>query len=185
VESAPSGKEAIARIERETFDLVLTDLAMKEVDGLGVLSAVRRVAPETIAIMLTGYASLDSAIDAIRIGAYDYLTKPTNIDEMIQTIERGLEKRRLRMELRRRVDELATLNRLANVGVDAVLRSTSDLPRALERIAEIMTELLAPGGAVLFLSGDKLEPVAVHARSESARRVITEAATYEVARSVV
>ncbi len=151
VELASSGRQAIEKVAHESYALVLTDLAMKECDGLEVLAAVRLHQPDAVAIMLTGYASLDSAIEAIRRGAYDYLTKPANLEEMCQTIERGLEKRRLTLELRRRVEELAALHRLANLGVDEVIRSTRDSGRALGRIAEIVAELLAPAGGVLFL----------------------------------
>jgi PAS domain S-box-containing protein len=185
VETASSGQEAIDRIAKEPFDLVLTDLSMKEVDGIEVVGAVREHQPDTVAIMLTGYASLDSAIEAIRRGAYDYLTKPTNIEEMIQTVERGLEKRRMGVELKRRVEELATLHRLVNVGVDSVLRSTRDLGEALGRIAGILADLLAPGGAVAFLRGERLEPVARHAGSEAAARLLDAPGTATLAREAI
>ena len=183
VETASGGREAIARIRKEPFDLVLTDLSMKECDGLEVLAAVREHSSDTVAIMLTGYATLDSAIEAIRRGAYDYLTKPTNIDEMVQAIERGLEKRRLTLELRRRVDELTTLNRLANVAVDAVLRSTGDMGKALERIAEIVTELFGPAASVLFLADDdgRLAPRARHASSPTMAAALGDGALLALA----
>jgi PAS domain S-box-containing protein len=185
VSTASGGQQAIELIRRDPFDLVLTDLSMKDCDGLEVLAAVREHQPETVAIMLTGYASLDSAIEAIRRGAYDYLTKPTNIEEMCQTIERGLEKRRLLLEVRRRVDELSTLNRLVNVGVDTVLRSTRDVDQALERISEIVVELLAPAGGVLFVRGENLEPRARCARTTDARRLLDEAATFAIAKEAL
>jgi PAS domain S-box-containing protein len=185
VETAADGREAIERIGREEFDLVLTDLSMTGEDGIAVLAAVRERQPDTIAIMLTGYASLDSAIEAIRRGAYDYLTKPSNLDEMLQTIERGLEKRRLSLEVRRRVAELELLHRVLNVSVDAVLRGTEDLPRALGEVAGFILEAIAPQGAACFLRGESLEPIAEATKSEAAAALLARPETLATAREAL
>ncbi len=97
VEMVLSGEEAIARLQELQFDLVLTDLHMEGGDGISVLAELRRSAPLTIAIVLTGFASLESAIAAMRQGAYDYLIKPCIIDDLKHTIQRGLDHRRLMM----------------------------------------------------------------------------------------
>src|SRR5262245_46163725 len=90
-----SGTEAVQTIARAEYDLVLTDLHMEGVDGMSVLKEVQRRSPLTITIVITGYASLESAISAMRNGAYDYLIKPSVIEDMKLTIRRGLEHRRL------------------------------------------------------------------------------------------
>jgi DNA-binding NtrC family response regulator len=95
VETASSGNEAVALLERSEYDLVLTDLHMEGGDGLSVLTEVRRRAPLTISIVLTGFASVESAIAALRQGAYDYLIKPCIIDDLKMTVRRGVEHRRL------------------------------------------------------------------------------------------
>jgi PAS domain S-box-containing protein len=169
-----SGRAAIERLGREAFDLVLTDLSLRDTDGLEVLAAVREKQADAVAIMLTGYASLDSAIEAIRRGAYDYLTKPTNVEEMVHTIERGLEKRRLALALRRRVEQLTTLHRLAGYGLDEVLRSALGIDEALAGIARIVVELFAPGAAIaIFLEeGGRLVPRAREAEAGAGREIL-------------
>jgi signal transduction histidine kinase len=126
-----SGDDAVQRIQHEQFDLVLTDLHMEGTDGLSVLSELRRKHPLTIAIVLTGFASLESAVASIRQGAYDYLVKPCIIDDLKLTIRRGLEHRRLlvaEQEAKRRLEVLnAELER-------RVLKQTEDLRIANEEL---------------------------------------------------
>ncbi|HEY0080987.1 MAG TPA: response regulator [Pyrinomonadaceae bacterium] len=111
VETASSGMEASDRLQRSTFDLVLTDLHMEGGDGLSVLDAVRQHSPFTIAIVLTGFASVESAIAALRQDAYDYLVKPCIIDELKYTVRRGLEHRRLLLAEQKARSSLEELNR--------------------------------------------------------------------------
>jgi len=113
VVTAASGSEALDLLEQGPFDLVLTDLKMPDVDGLEVLRQTREVAPQAVVLILTGYSSLESAIEALHEGAYDYLVKPCSGDELKLKIERGLERARLAKErkwaeeaLRRAYDEL-------------------------------------------------------------------------------
>jgi signal transduction histidine kinase len=111
VEMVLSGEEALSRIRGAQYDIVLTDLQMEGTNGITVLSELRRTAPATIAIVLTGYASLESAVAAIRHGAYDYLIKPCLIDDLKLTIYRGLEHRRLMLVEQEVRANLEALNR--------------------------------------------------------------------------
>jgi signal transduction histidine kinase len=111
VATTTSGAEARKMVRDTEYDLVLTDLRLEDGDGLDVLKAVRERYPETVTIMLTGYASLESAIQALRAGAYDYLVKPSEVEELRATVARGIERRRLGQELRLRVAELEQANR--------------------------------------------------------------------------
>jgi two-component system KDP operon response regulator KdpE len=109
VASASSGEEALQKLEEETFDLVLADLVMKEVDGLQVMEAAKKLSPETVVIMLTAYGSLESAIQAMRQGAYDYLIKPCGAQEIVASVESSLAEQRQerrRHELVARVEEM-------------------------------------------------------------------------------
>jgi signal transduction histidine kinase/DNA-binding response OmpR family regulator len=110
VVAAASGSGAIDLLKQESFDLVLTDLKMPEVDGLEVLRQAREIAPQAVVLILTGYASLESAIEALREGAYDYLVKPCSADELKLKIERGLERVRLTRERQRAEEALRELN---------------------------------------------------------------------------
>jgi len=109
VVSARSGEEALQKLEEETFDLVLADLVMKKVDGLQVMEAAKELSPDTVVIMLTAYGTLESAIQAMRRGAYDYLIKPCGAREIVASVESGLARRRQerrRQELVSRVEEM-------------------------------------------------------------------------------
>ncbi len=132
VEMVLSGEEAIIRLQELQYDLVLTDLHMENGDGISVLAEVRRSTPLTIAIVLTGFASLESAIAAMRQGAYDYLIKPCIIDDLKHTIQRGLEHRRLMLAEQEARSNLEQLNRELEHRVD---ERTSELQRVNEELA--------------------------------------------------
>jgi signal transduction histidine kinase len=132
VDMAMSGHEAILRLQEAKYDLVLTDLHMEGLDGISVLAEVRRHARLAIAIVLTGFASLESAIAAMRQGAYDYLIKPCNIDDMKHTIRRGLEHRRLVLAEQEARAKLEDLNRDLERRVE---ERTAELMRLNEELA--------------------------------------------------
>jgi len=100
--AAKDGATAMTMIDRSEFDLVLTDLVMKEVDGLELLASVKRRSPETEVILITGHASISTAVEATRLGAYHYLEKPVRPGEVESLVNRALET----VRLRRRVLEL-------------------------------------------------------------------------------
>lgn len=110
VDTASSGDEAIALLGEKDYDLVLTDLHMEGGDGLSVLNQIRRHSPLTISVVLTGFASVESAIAALQEGAYDYLVKPCDIDSMKHTIRRGVEHRRLMLAEQKARTDLQQLN---------------------------------------------------------------------------
>lgn len=99
VTTVTTGKEALELLREREFDVVLTDLRLDDLDGIEVLRETHKLWPDTVAIMLTGHASLESAVAALRSGAYDYLIKPTDVNELRATIGRALEWRRLRQRL--------------------------------------------------------------------------------------
>jgi len=134
VATTMSGAEARAMVRETEYDLVLTDLRLEDGDGLDVLNAVRESYPETVTIMLTGYASLESAIQALRAGAYDYLVKPSEVEELRSTVARGIERRRLGQELRLRVAELAQLNASLQQRID---EATAELKERYEQLKEL------------------------------------------------
>src|SRR3989442_1239484 len=134
VATTTSGAQARAMVRDTEYDLVLTDLRLEDGDGLDVLKAVRESYPETVTIMLTGYASLESAIQALRAGAYDYLVKPSEVEELRSTVARGIERRRLGQELRLRVAELAELNATLQSRID---EATAELRQRYEELQEL------------------------------------------------
>lgn len=110
VDTASSGDEAIELLSNADYDLVLTDLHMEGGDGLTVLNQIRQHAPLTISVVLTGFASVESAIAALQEGAYDYLVKPCDIESMKHTIRRGVEHRRLMLAEQKARLDLQQLN---------------------------------------------------------------------------
>src|SRR5919205_659250 len=134
VDTAASGHEAVSRLDSGgTYDLVLTDLHMEEGDGLSLLEEVRRRSPLTITIVLTGFAAVESAIAALRHGAYDYLTKPCIIAELTHTVARGIEHRRLMLAEREARQGLEELNRELESRVE---ERTAELSRVNRELTE-------------------------------------------------
>ena len=141
VVSCGNGHEAIAKVTTEKFDLVLTDINLPGTDGLEVVRAAKAADKDTCVILITGYASTTTAIDALRQGAYDYITKPFDLWVTAKAIERGLESRMLARENRRLIHELG----LANAGLqqhEVILR------RKVEQATHTMAALLEAGKAI-------------------------------------
>jgi two-component system response regulator PilR (NtrC family) len=95
---ADGGETAIEALKAESFDLIVTDLRMRKVDGLAVLRAAREFSPRTVVLVVTAYASTETAVEAMKLGAYDYVTKPFKLDELKVTVANALERRRLQEE---------------------------------------------------------------------------------------
>ena len=111
VEAAQSGPEAIEKIEKDVFDLVLTDLKMPEMDGLQLLRTIKGTRPEVMVILMTAYGTIETAVEAMRIGANDYITKPIDLNELLIHISKAqkeslllMENRLLRMEVKKKFE---------------------------------------------------------------------------------
>jgi two-component system, NtrC family, response regulator HydG len=126
-----TGADALAKLRDHVYDLVLTDLRLDDIDGLAIIAELCRVQPDTVAIILTGYASLESAIKALREGAYDYLIKPCDVDELRAVVARGIERRQLGLQLSARMADLETAN-----------GTIRELNRDLQRRVEMATAQL-------------------------------------------
>jgi two-component system response regulator PilR (NtrC family) len=97
---AEGGGAAIERLRHERFDLIVTDLRMQEPDGMAVLRTAHEHAPDTVVVVMTAYASTETAVEAMKLGAYDYVTKPFKLDEIRVTLANALERKRLKEENR-------------------------------------------------------------------------------------
>jgi two-component system response regulator PilR (NtrC family) len=98
VKTAPGGKEAISLCKKKKFDLVITDLKMPKIDGIDVLRAMKEISPETLVILITGYASGETAVEAMKEGAYDYLEKNFTVDELKATVQAALSRKGIKEE---------------------------------------------------------------------------------------
>ncbi len=99
VDTAENGEQALAMLEKEKYDLVITDLMMEGIGGLELLAEIKKKSPDIPVIIMTGYGELDSAIEALRLGAADYLLKPCNNEELILRVGNCIDK----VELQKKV----------------------------------------------------------------------------------
>jgi len=161
VTTAQEGEKAIEKINQDDFDLVITDIKMPRFDGLDILKAARTKDQDALVILMTAFASLESAVHAINQGAYDYLMKPIDFPDLKLTIRRGLEKRRSDQARNRLLTELKGKNLELNKRVaelDALyqagksLSSTEDLNILLDKIVSLATEVIgAKAGSIMLI----------------------------------
>jgi len=104
---AESGDQALGLLHETTFDVVLTDLKMVGAGGMDVLRGVKQGQSEAEVILLTAYGSIDSAVEAMKVGAYDYLTKPTDPERLVHVVAKALEHKALRDEVRQLRERVA------------------------------------------------------------------------------
>jgi DNA-binding NtrC family response regulator len=115
VTGAANGQDAIRAIQQSNYDVVVTDLRMPGVDGLEVLRRVRELSPQTLVLLITAYASVETAVEALRNGAHDYFLKPLIVEDVLSKIHRLIEYRRLAWEtqmLRREIDSRHPLDQM-------------------------------------------------------------------------
>jgi two-component system, NtrC family, response regulator AtoC len=164
VDGATSATEALSRLSDKTYDLVITDIRMERMDGMELMRQVRTRWPDTLVIVMTAFASIDTAIRSIHEGAYDYLSKPYEVDDLRLTVRRALEQSRLvreNLELRQSIVEEK------DQGVEMIGMS----PQMIEVYK--MIARVAPTGATVLIegesgSGKELVARAIHANSERA-----------------
>jgi two-component system response regulator HydG len=165
VDEAENGEAAVDRMSAEVYDLVLTDLKMGSTDGLDVLRAAKEVSQLTEVIVMTAYGTIESAVEAMRIGAYDYIQKPFTEQELLLKVQKAVEQRRLAGEMSVMAAEFRERYKFDNIiGRSAAIRDV------LARIVRI-----APTDATVLITGEsgtgkELVARAVHANSRRATR---------------
>ncbi len=138
VEVTHNADEALSRIREGHYNLVILDIFLPDMSGVELLSSITSIQPEIIAIMLTGYSSVENSVQALNRGAFAYLEKPLNPDRLLEVIQRGLEKQHLLSENHRLIKELEQRNRDL-----MVLLEEASNARALRELDSMRTELLA------------------------------------------
>src|SRR4051812_912768 len=165
VTEAESGEVALSRLLVEPFDLVLTDLKMAPLDGLAVLRGALEIAPATQVIVMTGYGTVESAVEAMKEGAYDYISKPFKEGELLVRVQRALEKKRLLVDVGLFSDEFRERYKL-----DALVGRSAPMRELLTRLVRV-----APTDVTVLISGEsgtgkELIARAIHANSRRAAR---------------
>ncbi len=152
VDIAESGEKALEMFPKKHYDMVITDLMMAQVDGLGVLRHVKKTAPECEVILLTAYGQVDTAVEAMKLGAYDYLTKPFDPHKLDVSVKRAFERQAL-------VRELSGLKEILNLyDATRVLSSIREEKELLQALAKHACEITRSDGAsLLTISPDEKE----------------------------
>lgn len=130
-----SGKDALVYITEST-PIVISDIRMPEMTGLDVLREVKKISPHTEVILMTGYASMESAVEALNLGAYCYLNKPFVFEEVKASIDKALERRNLRLHNERLLKDLSRLNEELQNKVNELRHSNEQLKEAQQSLIE-------------------------------------------------
>ncbi len=157
---ASNGEEVLKLIEKDIFDLALVDIRMPKLDGISALKRIKSFSPETIVIIITAYASADTAIKAMKEGAYDYITKPFKIEEIKLIIKNALEKKQLQTEnilLKQVVRDRYHFENI--IGQSSKMLELYDL---MEKVAPTKTNILITGESG---TGKELVAKAIHYNS--------------------
>jgi two-component system response regulator AtoC len=145
VDEAENGAQSAQQLESGIYDLIMLDYKLPDTTGLDILRQVRETDSDVVVIIMTAYTSIETAIEAIRLGAYDYVAKPFEMDEVLRTVEKALETTRLRREvreLRRHIEH--------EYGTDRIIGRH---PCMLE-LFDIINRVAGSGASTIFLRGD-------------------------------
>ncbi|MBI5201746.1 MAG: sigma-54-dependent Fis family transcriptional regulator [Elusimicrobia bacterium] len=135
VEPVKSGEDAISKLGGSLYDAIVTDLRLGGgVDGLQVLREAKRAQPEAEVLVITGHGSIDTAVEAMKHGAFDYLTKPVQPEELLLVLQKALEHRSLRGEVRRLREEVK-----GKYSFEGIVYSSAEMGRVLELVRKVAT----------------------------------------------
>jgi DNA-binding NtrC family response regulator len=109
VSLADSGEKAVKLMQIQPADLILVDLKMPGIDGIETLKQIKKIAPDSLAIIMTGYPTIESSIEALRQGAYDYVVKPFKLNDLKSAIEKALREHKLKIQISQLKDRIAQL----------------------------------------------------------------------------
>ena len=160
VEAAAGGRAGVERVRQGGIDLVVSDVKMPDLDGLDMLREIKAVSPSPHVITITAFGSIDTAIRAVKLGAFDYITKPFDVDQLILSVEKALAERALRSEVARLRDEVQRSYRFGNI----IGRSA-----AMQEVFGVIRRLAGSSSAVLVTgesgTGKELVAKAIHFNS--------------------
>lgn len=163
--SVTDGAEAISAVKEQPYDAVLMDVRMANVSGIEALEEIKTFNPAIPVLIMTAYSSVDAAVEAMKLGAYDYLTKPLNFDELKLTLERALEYKRLSEENRHLKEAVCSGETLSGIiGTSPAMREVTE-----------MVKVVAPTEATVLITGEsgtgkELIARAIHANSSRKKR---------------
>ena len=145
VEEAATGTDAASALDGACFDLIMLDYKLPDMTGLDILATIRETDKDVVVIMMTAYSTIESAVEAMKLGAYDYITKPFDMDQLLRTVAKSLETTRLRREVRELRRHMAH-----KYGIDQIVGKHAcmlELFETINRVAE-------SGASTVFLRGE-------------------------------
>ena len=160
VGSASSGREALSRLQAETFDVVFTDLKMMDMGGLEVLQNIKERYPTTVVVIITGYATIASAVETMRSGAFDYLPKPFTAGELLAVLDRALERRKLLLMAEPEFEYTDSAGFEGMIGTSSPMREVYSL---IQKVGPTDSTVLIIGESG---TGKDLTAKAIHQRSK-------------------
>jgi response regulator RpfG family c-di-GMP phosphodiesterase len=178
VRTAEDGTSALTELSKTHYDLVISDLKMPRMGGIALLEEIGKTAPSSLTVIMTGFGTVETAIDAMKRGAYDYVLKPFKLDEVVHVVQRGIEKQRMAAE-NIRLREALSLYKVseaiaASLSLDQVLETVAD--SCLHEVrGDLISTWLDGGGGSYFerqsIRGSEVEPSAALGRIHPERVV--------------
>src|SRR6056297_255654 len=165
VKTCLTGQEGLKLLNQEDFDLLLLDMKLPDIDGMEILTSIHRDQPDIYVIVITGYSTVQNAVEAMKKGAYDYLSKPFSDEELSLTIKRALEKKKMSEENRTLRKQL--LDRFSFSNIVGENQDLVNIFRKIEKVAQTETTVLLYGESG---TGKELFAGAIHAHSQRAAR---------------
>ncbi|HEY0670704.1 MAG TPA: sigma-54 dependent transcriptional regulator [Longimicrobiales bacterium] len=144
VTTTASAREGLELVRKQPFDLILLDIKMPEIDGIEFLREARSISPEAEVLIITGYATIETAVEAMKLGAFDYLEKPVSPPQLIVAAARALERKQLIDLTRRLRSELETRHRIGNV-----IAASPKMRKVMQLVAKV-----APSNSTVLITGE-------------------------------
>jgi DNA-binding NtrC family response regulator len=161
VEISGDGASGITEIKQGFFDIALTDLKMPGIDGMEVLKAIKKISPQTYVIIMTAYGTIDSAVEAMKNGAFDYITKPFKTEEILIVIQKALEDRDLRKKITYLTEQVEQKYKFDNIIGKS--KAMQDVFEMIKRVSKTDITVLITGKTG---TGKELVAKAIHFNSQ-------------------
>lgn len=165
VSEAVDGVEAIAMVDEKTYDLVLCDIKMPKKDGIEVLAHIQKVSPQSAVVMISGHGDLETAVKAMRMGAYDYISKPPDLNHLLQTVNAALQRT---ASPKKKTKKIAVPKQYTMIGSSEAIQTIHNM---VEKVAPTMARVMVQGPNG---SGKELVARALHFKSKRASAPFVE-----------